>query len=492
MGSPSYILIDCGIFYATSGGSDHLKKVADDIRASTGKYVDTLVVTHEHFDHLAAFSYSKPRGVLTDPEKIQFGEIWFAWTENEDDEEARELGEGRFERLRRALAAAREVLGAAGSEVSGEIESILGFAGVGDDPEGGGAAGGLGSPFGAAFSPKTEGAIKVVRGLSGTHHYFEPGDWLEMLEVPGIDIHVLGPPRGELLEKSSPSGGSHSEVYHAAGRRDSDRGFIAAALRAGVDGSNESDRTLDKEQQPFASTFSKSLEDAKSDAFFGKHYGDGAADSWRRIDLDWLGRASDLALQLDEDTNNTSLVLAFELLESGKVLLFPGDAQVGNWLSWHQLTIPGLNEQGEFYERSAEDLLRRVVLYKVGHHGSHNATLRDLGLEMMSDPELVALIPTDEAWSWEKKGWTMPFHPLFLRLLERTRGRVVQAGSGFADAKPDMTTVEHSSKTWTSYSAQEFAELQDRIQTEFASSIDGLKDRVTENELYFEITVLDE
>ena len=45
--------------------------------------------------------------------------------------------------------------------------------------------------------------------------------------------------------------------------------------------------------------------------------------------------ASDLALQLDSVTNNTSLVLAIERIADGKVLLFPADAQEGNWLSWH-------------------------------------------------------------------------------------------------------------------------------------------------------------
>ena len=52
---------------------------------------------------------------------------------------------------------------------------------------------------------------------------------------------------------------------------------------------------------------------------------------------DWLGASADLALQLDSRTNNTSLVLAFELVDSGHVLLFAADAQVGNWLSWHDL-----------------------------------------------------------------------------------------------------------------------------------------------------------
>jgi hypothetical protein len=38
--------------------------------------------------------------------------------------------------------------------------------------------------------------------------------------------------------------------------------------------------------------------------------------SWRRIDHDWLGVSADLAMQLDDRTNNTSLVLAFELTDT--------------------------------------------------------------------------------------------------------------------------------------------------------------------------------
>ena len=57
--------------------------------------------------------------------------------------------------------------------------------------------------------------------------------------------------------------------------------------------------------------------------------------AWRRVDEDWLHVATDLALQLDSATNNTSLVLAIERIADGKVLLFPADAQEGNWLSWH-------------------------------------------------------------------------------------------------------------------------------------------------------------
>jgi hypothetical protein len=56
--------------------------------------------------------------------------------------------------------------------------------------------------------------------------------------------------------------------------------------------------------------------------------------SWRRIDQDWLLSAARLSLQMDSATNNTSLVLAFEFIETGEVLLFAADAQIGSWKSW--------------------------------------------------------------------------------------------------------------------------------------------------------------
>lgn len=45
--------------------------------------------------------------------------------------------------------------------------------------------------------------------------------------------------------------------------------------------------------------------------------------SWRRIDDDWLAVSADLAMQLDKCTNNTSLVLAFEFTDTGRVLWTP-------------------------------------------------------------------------------------------------------------------------------------------------------------------------
>jgi hypothetical protein len=66
---------------------------------------------------------------------------------------------------------------------------------------------------------------------------------------------------------------------------------------------------------------------------------------------------------LDSFLNNTSLILLFEV--NGKKFLFPGDAQLENW-SW------------ALGQSKTKNLLKNVDLYKVGHHGSRNATPKDL------------------------------------------------------------------------------------------------------------------
>ena len=57
--------------------------------------------------------------------------------------------------------------------------------------------------------------------------------------------------------------------------------------------------------------------------------------------------------------NNTSVILLFEI--GNKLLLFPGDAQIENW-------------QYALSQKKFVNLLRKVNVYKVGHHGSLNAT----------------------------------------------------------------------------------------------------------------------
>jgi hypothetical protein len=169
------------------------------------------------------------------------------------------------------------------------------------------------------------------------------------------------------------------------------------------------------------------------EAFVRATYDD-PAQAWRRIDHDWMSGFGQLALDLDSDTNNTSLVLAFEFSKTREVLLFVGDAQVGNWQSWAALefTVPGRSTP-----MPALDLLARTVFYKVGHHCSHNATLKNGGLELMNRDDLVAFIPLDKdtAKNQGTKGWDMPAGPLLTALKEKAGKRVV-----ISDVKEKLST----------------------------------------------------
>jgi hypothetical protein len=147
----------------------------------------------------------------------------------------------------------------------------------------------------------------------------------------------------------------------------------------------------------------------------------------------WLGSAEQLALALDSATNNTSLALAIELVESGQVLLFPADAQVGNWLSWHSLRW----EEGD-QTVTAPDLLARTRFYKVGHHGSHNATLKTKGLEMMPAHGMIAFIPVDGDMAKAKRWFEMPLPHLVEALREHCGEAVIRIDR---DLPPDLPGV---------------------------------------------------
>ncbi len=179
-------------------------------------------------------------------------------------------------------------------------------------------------------------------------------------------------------------------------------------------------------------------------------------EAWRRIDNDWLYSAAGLALQLDSYTNNTTLVLAIELVETGEVFLFVGDAQIGNWESWKDLEWKIQEKDGKEATVKTSDLLKRTVFYKVGHHGSHNATLKEGGLESMTSSNLVAAIPVDEEFARlpkgsKKDGWDMPAGPLLGALIKKTKGRVIRADWKFP---PDPTTPPPGgldAKEWKSF-----------------------------------------
>jgi hypothetical protein len=446
---PFFMLIDCGVLLGTPQGGEKVRRVAEHILAATGGRVDVLVATHEHWDHLSGFEQA--RDVF---DRLQIGEVWVAWTEDPDDPVARGLRRERETALR-ALTATVSRLRAEGdaeAALAAEgIEPVLGFFGE----------------LGVAGGSGIARAMDYVVGRGEPPRFRAPGEGpLPLPGVAGARIYVLGPPKEmDFLRRSNPRSG---EAYEAALAVNEETSFFAAVLdahaRAGETAMSPEEKALANLCFPFDKVFRIPLADAQEDPFFQEtYYGGRKKDelTWRRIDMDWLGSASGLALKLDSNTNNTSLALAIELVPSGKILLFPGDAQAGNWRSWHKLAWSAGGEAV-----TVKDLLRRTVLYKVGHHASHNATLREQGLELMVDPDLVALIPVDEKMAHKPKGgspkgWDMPFPPLLKRLEEKTNGRVLRVDAGLP-ARPKKV----SEGEWQPF-----------------------QDRWTEKDLYLEVTI---
>jgi hypothetical protein len=418
----SHLLIDCGVLKGTGDAEKRMQDVAQSVHDTTNGKLDRLIVTHEHWDHLSGFLQA---GTIFDT--FEVGEVWLAWTEDPQDELANELRKRKQKRLNGIVAAAKLAERndtPAARRTADQLESLLNFHG----------------DLGAAGTKTTGKALEWVKARQAPVKYLRPGDQLfDLAGLPGIRLYVLGPPHDSRLIKRSDPSKKHPEVYELAAAEGSHQGFLAAA------------EALAEDQKPGGQPFDGFFRVDESDArnqneLWKKYYAKGR--SWRRVDDDWLGYAGQLALQLDSDTNNTSLVLAFELASGGDVLLFPGDAQVGNWLSWESLEwqIP---EGAATRSVKSDDLLARTVLYKVGHHGSHNATLREKGLELMASNELAAMIPVNRVTA-KKMDWLMPFPALLTRLVEKTHGRVMDAERGLDDA----TAQDLSDADWARFLAR--------------------------------------
>ncbi|MCS7023754.1 MAG: MBL fold metallo-hydrolase [Bryobacteraceae bacterium] len=339
-GGDRYVLIDFGTTAAPKGfskerGSRLLADIAEDIRIRCGKAGLTAVVaTHRHRDHISGFATSKDgKGPGDIIRNLKPKVVIQPWTEDpkapvdalspvQDPGRAQAFLQSLQDMQRVAEAIVQAAAPSNRSWLGKELRSRLAF--LGED------------------NLANESAVKnlMTMGLKQYYVYFQSRSGLERL-LPGVKVHVLGPPTLR-----------QSDAIRSQRSRDPDEfwhfhrywGFQARAA--------EHEMRAVKLFQ--AETLS--VENAPVEMRWFCH----------RVRAIRGEQLLNIVRELDRQLNNTSLILLFET--GGKRLLFPGDAQIENW----SYALEKLHEEGKL------DLLAGVDLYKVGHHGSLNATPKSL------------------------------------------------------------------------------------------------------------------
>jgi beta-lactamase superfamily II metal-dependent hydrolase len=314
------ILFDCGsVESSVAGGSmgGIVNRIISDATDSDGvARIDVVVATHRHKDHVSGFADAAWS-------KVHVREVWLPWTEHPSDVEARRIREVQSRLamgLNQALATAQPAIGAEAQRQFDVARDVVAN----------------------ALMLSNDAAMRTLHGgFAGTpvRRFFpevnDPDDkpvrLVETPALPGVKVHVLGPSRDPdvIRDMDPPKGQGYLRLLGAAPRLN--------------DGS-------EAKMRPFAPEFVV----------------DGAAVPWQLSahELQLINSAGVMtemavAVALDKAVNGTSLVLLLEV--AGTLLLFPGDAQWGTWMN--------ILDDAQWRE-----LLRRVAFFKIGHHGSHNAT----------------------------------------------------------------------------------------------------------------------
>jgi beta-lactamase superfamily II metal-dependent hydrolase len=306
-----HVLIDCG---SNAKHGYDIADVAKDIAATCKDDPVALVVTHRHKDHISGFGGDAWKAM----KKLEVARVIQPWTEDPA------LAHDALGPAVAPSAAAAAVASLANlQEVVADIARLA--ARMPDCP--------LKADLVvlAANNIKNPEIVKNLGTYADRTAYVHCGfdDAFDGF-LPGVKVHVLGPPTRE-----------HTSFAYAKDSND----YWPLAARGGY------------RRGGYDEAAGPPLAVHDEVPIWGK---------WvrRRLDLLCERRWLEIVTAVDSALNNTSVILLFEV---GKErLLFPGDAQLENW-RYAIEKYPG-----------AKDLLAKVTWYKVGHHGSHNATPKSM------------------------------------------------------------------------------------------------------------------
>jgi hypothetical protein len=415
------MLIDCGGWNAPSAD---IISCVQDIRETCKNEIDLLVVTHEHEDHLSGFNQARQEF-----KQITFKKVWMSWVENENDPVAAILKEFYIKKLKALKEETERSLSRVakhakiGSRVKGAAERVKGtkknlertLDAIHFEL-------GISRAVAGEDTRTISDAINYVKNRKAPE-YKNPGDVITGLKgAEGMRFYILGPPKDNDPKQSAlKNKEDEDEMYHFSVSPHTLQLSAAARslfntgnkLKAGVSPFDDKYCLAGAERQKAWNTYTK-----------GSDY------EWRQIEEDAEGSGLALTGLVNNLVNNTSLAMAIEFEDSGNVVLLPADAQSGNWMSWHR---PAL--QKKFKEKGGKDvneLLKNTVFYKVGHHGSHNGTASQSGLDKMTSRKLVGFMPLvqDKVPGQWGGADNFPAKALYNVLIEKTKGRLVRTDEG--------------------------------------------------------------
>ena len=329
--SERHMLIDFGSTGFPKGvPKSRMMEIAKNIKQRTGGKLHAVVATHRHRDHISGFATDKAGQATGDVIKsLEPDLIVQPWTEDPklgpeatgpsgSNASNKKFGAGTSKQVA-ALSLMHEVAhqSLAARNLPKDLRPEIGFLGESN----------IANPS----------AVKnLMKMAKNSYVYCGSKSGLEKV-LPGVKVEVLGPPtlkQTDAIKKKRSR--DPDEFWH----------FQVGATALAARGDN------------------------KGTALFPRYVE--SRSSSHRINARWLVHHArtvrgeqllEIVRSLDQEMNNTSVILLFQV--GKKKLLFPGDAQIENW-------------QYALGQKRYQSLLASVNLYKVGHHGSLNATPKTL------------------------------------------------------------------------------------------------------------------